>query len=204
MPSPQHKCFPPPPGPLQSVGSECPEFCVHQFTRCKTDMILLPATLGSVSYPVWTLHMALMMQRVLCEWQPRVFSSTFPPSFVLPSSFSSSASSPRPDMWVSGSKVLCLRFPLFAHSGWREDFSVMNPPHAPPSTFPSKHAPTAQKLIIGILRLRETWIHVLAPSLSGYLTVLNFVSPRSLHFLICEMGMLPILWIWWGLKEVIP
>lgn len=64
-----------------------------------------------------------------------------------------------------------------------------------PSISSSSHASIAQQLIIRILRFSETWIHVLAPALSGCLTMSNSMTPQILNFLTCEMGILPISWI---------
>lgn len=64
-----------------------------------------------------------------------------------------------------------------------------------PSSSFSNHGSIAQQLIIRILRFSEMWIHVLAPPLSGCLTISNSITPQILNFLTCEMGILPISWI---------
>lgn len=96
-------------------------------------------------------------------------------------------------MKVSGPKVLPFSFLLSAHSGYREESFMVNT--VCPSVSSSNHGSIAQQLIIRILRFSETWIHVLAPPLSGCLTMSNSVTPQILNFLTCEMGIPPISWI---------
>ena len=65
------------------------------------------------------------------------------------------------------------------------------PPPIPLTSF-CKHGSITQQLIIWILRLSETWIHVLPSPVSGCLTMTDL---QSINFLIGEMELLPTLWI---------
>lgn len=125
-----------------------------------------------------------------------MFSSSFPPLLLLPYPHHC----PQYQHHHQGQVLWGLRgkgvhFTFFSFCLPRRQGGVFS---GEPSTLPtssSKHDSFAQKLIIRILRLSETWTPVLPPLVSGCLTMPDPITLQSINFLIPKMELLPTLWI---------